>query len=531
MSSRSRFGADDERTRAAAKKGAAARWARRPADRPYDRSFLVFMDAIGRGGESRATWRVFWKVADAIPLDAAELEVFRRHTGRSMSRTEPYVECWLLGGRRGGKSEEMTSRATWRALSFDRAPLQPGEIGVIPLIAADRAQARNSLNYLKGLAAHPVVEPFVQRVLRDSVEFRTGVVVQVVAASFRSTRGYTMIDAILEECAFYQSEDSANPDEEIANAIRPALITVRGSRLYGISSPYARRGILWQAFEEHFAKDDSDVLVWNADTLSLNPTVNPREIERAFERDAAVAASEYGRDGRVAFRADVERFLSVEVIDGAINRSRPLELAPRADVAYVAWADPSGGSQDSFALAIAHRDGARVVLDLVREVKPPFSPDQVCADFAAVARAYRVTQVHGDHYAGSWVVERFGRYGVMYQPSDKTKSDVYREVLPLFNAGRAELPDHKTLRAQLANLERRVGPSGKDAIAAVPGAHDDVSDAVCGALLVAGGGARAVDAGGREYALASFGLAADDPRVSLTFDDPTVARGTIRTEL
>ena len=36
-------------------------------------------------------------------------------------------------------------------------PLQPGEVGVIPLIASDRAQARNSLGYLKGLAAMPLV--------------------------------------------------------------------------------------------------------------------------------------------------------------------------------------------------------------------------------------------------------------------------------------------------------------------------------------------------------------------------------------
>jgi hypothetical protein len=478
---------DSEQARALANR----RWARRPTDEPYTGSFLDFLDATGRGGPSRVTWRVYWKAADGLPLDAAELELFARHTGREMPPTMPAAECWICAGRRAGKSEQMTSRATWRAVSFDRTPLQPGEVGVIPLIASDRAQARNSLGYLKGLAALPLVAPYVQRVLRDSVEFRTGVVVQVHTASFRATRGYTMVDAILEECAFYAAEDSANPDEEIANAIRPALITVPGSRLYGISSPYARRGILWSAYEQHFGRDDSDVLVWNADTLSLNPTVSVREIERAFDRDAAVAASEYGRDGHVAFRTDVERFLSVDAIDGVVNRGRPLELSPRPDVMYVGWADPSGGSQDSFVLALAHQEGERAVLDLVRERRPPFSPDAVCQEFAAVAKAYRVTDLSGDHYAGAWVVAGFARHGVTYRPSDKSKSDVYREVMPLINAGRVELPSHPTLRTQLANLERRVTRAGQDSIGAVAGAHDDVSDAACGALVTAGGGSAA----------------------------------------
>jgi hypothetical protein len=475
---------DSEQARAMAR----TRWARHPTDTPYTGRFLSFLDATGRGGPSRATWRVFWKAADGLPLDAAELDVFRRHTGRETPPTKPAAECWIAAGRRAGKSEQMIERATWRAVSFDRTPLQPGEVGVIPLIASDRAQARNSLGYLKGLAALPLVAPYVQRVLKESVEFRTGVVVQVHTASFRATRGYTMVDAILEECAFYATEDSANPDEEIANAIRPALITVPRSRLYGISSPYARRGILWQAYEQHWGKDGSDVLVFVSDTLSLNPMVDVREIERAYERDAAVAASEYGRDGRVSFRTDVERFLGVDAIDGVVNRSRPLELAPRPEVAYCAWADPSGGSQDSFVLAIAHQEGERAVLDLVRERKPSFSPDEVCREFAAVARAYRVTDVSGDHYAGAWVVERFAQHGITYRPSAKSKSDVYREVLPLINAGRCELPAHATLRTQLGNLERRVGRSGQDSIGAVAGAHDDVSDAACGALVLAGGG-------------------------------------------
>jgi hypothetical protein len=35
-------------------------------------------------------------------------------------------------------------------------------------------------------------------------------------------------------------------------------------------------------------------------------------------------------------------------------------------------------------LAIAHREGSITVLDAIREAKPPFSPESIVAEFAAV---------------------------------------------------------------------------------------------------------------------------------------------------
>src|SRR5258708_11757106 len=110
-----------------------------------------------------------------------------------------------------------------------------------------------------------LVKPYVLRVLKETVEFRTGVIVAVHTASFRTVRGYSMADAICEEAAFWASEDSASPDTEVAGALRPALVTVPGARLYVISTPYARRGILFDAYTAHWGKDGDDVLVWCAD--------------------------------------------------------------------------------------------------------------------------------------------------------------------------------------------------------------------------------------------------------------------------
>jgi hypothetical protein len=59
---------------------------------------------------------------------------------------------------------------------------------------------------------------------------------------------------IADEIAFWRVEGSANPDLEILRALRPSLLTTKGTMI-AISSPYARRGELWKAYSKHFGKD------------------------------------------------------------------------------------------------------------------------------------------------------------------------------------------------------------------------------------------------------------------------------------
>jgi hypothetical protein len=62
----------------------------------------------------------------------------------------------------------------------------------------------------------------------------------------------------------------------------------------------------------------------------------------------------------------------------------------------------------------------RSVLDVVREAKPPFSPDAVVAEYAALLKSYGITRVIGDRYGGMWPRERFAAHGIEYVVADKT---------------------------------------------------------------------------------------------------------------
>jgi hypothetical protein len=95
--------------------------------------------------------------------------------------------------------------------------------------------------------------------------------------------------------------------------------------------------------------------------------------------------------------------------------------------------------------------------------------------------------VVGDRYAASWTIDAFAKFGISYRHSDKDRSAVYSDVLPLFTSGRARLLDNQRLVGQLANLERRTTSSGRDKIDHPNGLHDDLANATSGALVRAAG--------------------------------------------
>ena len=68
----------------------------------------------------------------------------------------------------------------------------------------------------------------------------------------------------------------------------------------------------------------------------------------------------------------------------------------------------------------------------------------------------------GDRYAAEWVVSAFGEHGITYAPSDKSKSELYLEALPLFTRGAISIPDYAPLVRELRLLERQTHRGGRD---------------------------------------------------------------------
>lgn len=440
---------------------------------------------------SGPTWRTWCVVARLIDGDAAllsteKLALALKLTGRTRLPTIAPREVYIGAGRRSGKSRFGSLVATWAAAqTYSR--LAAGETAIVAHVAPDRRQAAIDLDYARGLVEEsPLLRAELAGTTQETLTFRHRTQLEVATASYRTVRGRTLAGAVVDESAFLRSDDSALPDVELVRSLRPALLTL-GGLLLVISSPHRKVGLLYDAHRKFYGNDRATRgLYIQAASRELNPTLDEQAIADAMEDDPAAGQSEY----LGLFRADLQGFLDDATVDGAIVPNRR-ELPPASGCRYVAFTDPSGGRNDAFTLAIAHREPKkegrpeRLVLDVARSIAAPFDPDVAVETFAQVLTEYGIRKVTGDQFGGEWPPAAFRKYGISYEASERTRSEIYLAALPEFSRGAAELLDLPTLRTQLLLLERKTRGGGRDSVDHPRGAHDDLANSVCGALLAA----------------------------------------------
>jgi len=455
---------------------------------------MNIIEAIGDGKvfkpffKDPATWRpwmIFLKALFGLSIeDPADLELFRRCTGLPEPPQERVRECAAICGRRSGKSFISAFVTVFLACFKDWTPwLSRGERGMIFIIAVDRMQARIIKEYVSAiLDATPILRKLVKEDHKEEIVLRNRIAIEIKTNSYRSIRGFTCLAAVLEETAFWRSELTANPDREVINALRPALATIPESLMISVSTPYGRRGCLFDTYQKSFGQPGR-TLVWKAPSLVMNPTLDAELIKEALREDPAAAAAEW----ECEWRADIASFLSFEALQACVVTDRA-EIPPLPGARYTAFIDPSLGGQDSFTLAIGHgeADGQLRILDLVRELKPGFPPEQAVAEISAVVKAYRCFEVISDRFARDWVKTEFEKHGVRVKFSPKPVSEIYLDFIPLVTSRAVELLDNHRLIGQLGNLERRVRSGGHDLVTHFPGQHDDLGNAAAGVLCFCG---------------------------------------------
>jgi hypothetical protein len=414
-------------------------------------------------------------------MTAAERKTYKKFTGRSDVPAKQFKEAYLICGRRSGKSAIASLIAIFMAVFRDYSDiLRPGEVADVVCLAPDRRQAKIIFDYVNAFLEIPILKHMVLLRLKESIQLDNNVRIVIRTSSYKSVRGFTCVCVIGDEIAFMMDDlGSANPAQALFEALRPSMATVHEPLLIGLSSPYARAGLLWDMFRQHYGRDVSKVLIWKADSRSMNPTLDKETVEEAYARDPQAADSEYGAN----FRDDVSTIFSQEILEARIVRGRH-ELPPNPDCSYHGFIDPSGGRGDSMTIGIAHVQRDVVVLDLLREVMPPFSPETVAGEFAAVLKAYGLSECTGDSYGGNWCAEVFARYGVNYRVASENRSQLYLRLLPAVMAAQVELLDNAKMVLQLVGLERRTSPGGKDAINHAQGSHDDVANSAAGAIAL-----------------------------------------------
>jgi len=427
--------------------------------------------------ETWTGWLSWLKAVFALPMDESELAIYRQSTGRAQPPTKQPSEIYTIVGRRGGKSFISSLTAVFiGCFSSFKQYLNAGEKAAILILARDRDQAKIVFSYVSGiLRAVPPLAAMIEAERADEIELDNGVIIMVKTSDFRAIRGLTVAAAILDEVAFWDSE-GVSPDREVLTALRPATSTIPNAKLIAISTPYSQVGSLYEAHRDYYGHDDEHTLIWQADTHTMNPTIDDCVIQRELERDPEGAGAEW----LATFRSDLSAAFSPESLEACTIKGRS-ELPASPIIEYRGFVDPSGGKADSFTLAIGHKgDEGRLIIDLAREWPSPFNPKEVTAEIAEVLKGYGVLNVTGDRFAAEWPIAEFREHGISYEQCEKNKSELYLAFVPVTNSSGVELLDDKRLLTQLRRLERKRGRAGKDTVDHPPRLHDDLANSVAG---------------------------------------------------
>ena len=458
-----------------------------------------------RSLKTYANWLTFLKVLYGLETRDREHEVVRTCTGREHATfpqdEQGFTEALVLAGRRSGKSKMMALVGAYEAVFSGREKsLSPGEIPLVPILSPTRFQSRIIYSYLKAVfESTPILKGEVVETKPDRFLLKNGVEVAVVTGDPRTCRGFSVIAAIVDEIAFFglSEESKVRSDTELIRALRPSLGTT-GGRLLCVGSPYAAMGYSYTTWKRHFGNPEGRVLVWNAPSTLMNPTLPKSVVEAALEDDPVAARVEYCVEPG-AFREDVEQFITRAIVENLVIPNRK-ELPPQANIIYSAFADVSGGRSDDAAIAIGHKVGQIVLVDHLKRFKAPHNPYEVVAQMVGILRRYKVTKCHGDAYAAEWTKTAFESHGVEYLNATKSvwkegaqvktkvkkpKNELYASLLPRLTSGQIELLDDEVLVSQLSSLQRRTRSGGRDTIDHPPGGHDDVANVVAGVADVA----------------------------------------------
>jgi hypothetical protein len=434
-------------------------------------------------GPSWAVWCVLLIASQGERLTDDERVIFERFTGRPCEPGIRVEEFWGIIGRRGGKSRAISVLSVYVAALCDHSEnLVSGERGLVLCLAQNQRTAAVTFEYACSIfESKPVLGALIIGRTADTLSLKGRIDLEIRPASFRSLRGLTCVQVIADETAvWFSDETSANTDAEILNAIRPALATT-GGQLFVISSPYGKFGEVWETFNAHYGPDgDPLILVAKGSTAEFNPQISPSVIARAMARNPIKAMAEYGAE----FRPDASGYADVELIQALVD-SGVVVRPPQPNIRYVSFTDVSGGVRDSFTCGVAHLEDGVAVLDCLLEIKAPFNPSDATWQVAETLKSYRLHTTTGDKFSAQYAVSAFAQCGITYTHSERDRSAVYADMLPLLTSGRCRLLDNPRLVAQFAGLRVHPSPGGKDRIDHGRGGHDDVCNAAAGALTFA----------------------------------------------
>jgi hypothetical protein len=443
-------------------------------------------------------WNTLFKGMDGEQLTMQECEIWRQITGQEYRAGKVWKNLLALCGRQAGKDVGCARLAIREAYcGGHEAHLIPGQKAYVLVISLNVRSNRVFLDYCRGfIHGSPLLEREVVEETKHEIHLRNGIVIAGYPCSHVSARGIRVCVFVMDEASFFRQE-GVTTDVEVFRSVRPGMASFPNSRFFILSTPYMRGGLVYDFYKRYYAGDDDYLLVVQASTHTMNPTIAREFLEKEQEADPEAYLREY----EAQFVDTLSSAFSRESVEECIVSGRR-ELPFREGCNYQAGTDPAGGGQDEFCLSICHREGEKVIQDCLRAYRSR-RPADVVIDMAKVLKVYNLSKVTGDKNSGEWVRQAFQDQGISYEVAELTASEYFLELIPLVNQGNIELLDDSQQTRQLVMLERKKSRSGKESLGHPQGQHDDRANSLAiSAMIEKGCGIpRFISAGRRKWTM------------------------------
>ncbi|RLB33917.1 MAG: hypothetical protein DRH11_07635 [Deltaproteobacteria bacterium] len=398
-----------------------------------------------------------------LPMTDEQEAIFRQCTGFDYTPGRPYMEADFICGRRSGKSDRLASNiALYEAFEGGHEKhLSVGEKAYIIIISVNKKQAGLILSYIKGkINRSPILQSMVVKETAEEVQLRNGIIIGSYPCSYRTLRGFSIPLAIIDEAAFLRVE-GINVDKEVIEAIRPAMAQFPNGKLIKISTPYAKQGVLWEEYSKYYGKADAPVLIWQAPTSLMNPTISAEFLKREEARDPETFKREY----LAQFSDSISDFIPSDAVDNCVVTGR-YGLPYQKKWHYTAALD-AAFKGDAFTFALCHSEDNKIVFDRLESWRgtkdKPVQLKGVIDEIAAILAAYNTHVIHGDQYCAEPIRQAFVEKGIGFLETPFTsgfKKQIFSTLKHRIIAGEVELLDHPRSIRELKTLEARITQGG-----------------------------------------------------------------------
>ena len=437
---------------------------------------------LGLSFKERPAQEVILRAMYGLPLDEEQLKIFKILTKGKIKYKPGIIRFEMIAclGARSGKSFLVSIVALYEATRDQwKKFVSKRESPYIVIIATRQKQAEAIIgaNCARMLENSPVLKNMIKESFKTELTLTNGVKILSLPCNSTAGRGLPIAILIFDEIAFYRLE-GVKADSLIFDSLRPRQAQFPDCKMLMISTAGSKQGLFFNFFNEGFKIQDR--LTIQGETKFLNPLIPVKFLEKEKARDI----DNYLREFKGIFSEKLEAFFSWELMQ------KPFVLAGdlpyNSEYIYYLALDQSGLSgRDRFALAISHKEGDSVIVDIVRSWQTK-DLDIILDEIKTLAGTFCISEAIIDRYSKGYVEASFKKISleVKIRPS---LADVYVNLKSKMIQDKLKLPDRPDLRAGLRNTIAIYNKSNQLTIIHErgPEGHSDSLDACASAVFEA----------------------------------------------